>query len=217
MNTHKCFEINIKKLYLNIDRTTIDNYIFINNITAQSSFEIDSKNTDKSLEKIIKNIGYQDHLVILGLHTFGNSTKQIIRNIKKLIPKAITLHIANKKLIINPQNKELYELLNILLNLEEAKIEKKIDLTKQTLTTNGKKQGRKSGKKTKSMFDKYKRKILKLEEKGFSKRRIIDEIGIGTPQALGNYLRKIKSYNSNRSSLNGFFEIGSKDIFINNK
>ena len=40
------------------------------------------------------------------------------------------------------------------------------------------------------MFDKHKAKIKRLYNSGYSIKKISDEINIGTPQALGRYIKK---------------------------
>ena len=93
-------------------------------------------------------------------------------------------------------------LIEMLYKIEENRNVKKVIKRNKTLKENSTNVGRKKGHKVKSIFDKDKKIILKLHKDGVSNTKIIDKIGVGTPQGLGKYikqieeLQKIKSLNN---------------------
>ena len=96
----------------------------------------------------------------------------------------------------------LFEIVIALIKVEKKVKEKRMSSAKETRDNNGTKIGRKSGKKTKSMFDKHKKKIIKLNESKVPKTEILKELKSdddilknATSQALGQYIKRI---NENR-------------------
>lgn len=87
----------------------------------------------------------------------------------------------------------------------------KKEAVKKTLKESGKKTGRVVGKKYKSKFDEYKSKILAMHSRGISKKRICESIEIGTPQAIGKYIKAVnerkEQKNNKRKRDNTFISI----------
>ncbi len=69
--------------------------------------------------------------------------------------------------------------------------DQKKEAVKTTLKSSGKKTGRIAGKTYKSKFDQYRSKILSMYSKGISKKKICETIEIGTPQAIGKYIKAL--------------------------
>jgi DNA invertase Pin-like site-specific DNA recombinase len=144
-------------------------------------------NLDKSLEKILNN----ETIIINDLSVFGQSIFNILRYLRYMNLRNITLYIIDLDKWLNKQNDEsLFILLFNLLKIQENKIQERTSLAKNTKEKKGTKLGRKSGKPTKSMFDEHKTKIKKLYDLGLSKKKIIEHIGIGTAQSLSVYIKK---------------------------
>ncbi|WP_419678482.1 hypothetical protein ACN2EN_05655 [Aliarcobacter lanthieri] len=149
----------------------------------------------KSLKKVEANYS----VFIYNLSDLGNSTFQILKNIFDLFSKNIDIHIYDNKKTL--EYRTSYLTINILKEIhkiEEYKINNRLLRTKNTLIKKQKIVGRKSGKKTKSIFDKHKKIIFEELKKNTSKTEILKMLKQNdlllpfntTPQALGQYIKR---------------------------
>ena len=128
--------------------------------------------------------------------------------IKQVVAEGRSLHIVDDSIIIDNTYLDSINLINALFQIERQYVANRVNISKVTRTRNKSKLGRKKGKKVKSMFDKHKAKIKRLYNSGCSIKRISDEINIGTPQALGRYIKKNnlkveKELNDSKKSITG--------------
>ena len=117
------------------------------------------------------------------------SNFKVLKYIKQVLAEGCSLHIVDD-FIIDNTHLDSINLINTLFQIERQYVANRVNISKATRTRNKSKLGRKKGKKVKSMFDKHKAKIKRLYNSGYSIKRISDEINIGTPQALGRYIKK---------------------------
>ncbi|MDX9743409.1 MAG: recombinase family protein [Arcobacteraceae bacterium] len=202
-----------------LQRDEISEYKQAKEIVIDKIYEFNLKarqsKTNISLDKIIENLNTNDSLIIEKLNILGDTIFKVIQKITRLMNKNVNLYLIYEGIILRP-NDERFNLLYNLLSLENKAIKKRIQTAHNTCKTKSIKLGRKTGKKTNSIYDKYKKKIMSLDKLGLSKKKIIDEIKVGSAQGLGVYIKKIKAnvkkdtssktYIQNRSSnkKNGF-------------
>ena len=195
------------KKYVYIKAINKDSKKIINNFFGTNNSEIE-------YIKSLKNLNLKGMIFIDELSSLGNTMYQIIGNIMEIINKEITIHIIKEKLSFQGKNKSLsFSELELIAKIEKEKIETRLKKAKKTMNDKSKNQGRKAGKKTKSVFDKHKRKILKELKLEIPKVRILEnlkQIDISlekiTIQALTAYIKR-KTTSQNKSN---FEEITSK-------
>ena len=148
----------------------------------------------KSLKKVEAN----SLVFIYNLSDLGNGTFQILKNIFDLFSKNINIRIFDNKKILEYMTSYLtINILKEIHKIEEYKINIRLNRTKDTLRRKTKKAGRKSGKKTKSIFDKHKKIIFEELKKNTPKTEILRIIKLNdsllintTPQGLGQYIKR---------------------------
>ncbi|MCG3667139.1 recombinase family protein [Aliarcobacter butzleri] len=147
-----------------------------------------------TINKILKKVSIGDSLIIYDLSILGNTTYTILGEMFKILEKGITLIFTN----YNDPNKRIYpnstfnfNFLKFLHNIEKNHTKKRISLAQESCKKKGKKLGRKKNAKIKSIYDEHKRIIMKLYKDKVPKTKIIERIGIGTPQGLSKYINKI--------------------------
>jgi DNA invertase Pin-like site-specific DNA recombinase len=176
-------------------RTEINNYAQNKDIKIEQIYEYSinarQSKTNLSINKIIEKLQGSDTLIIENLNILGNTIFKVIQKITRLTEKNVRLHLIYENIILR-QNDERLGFLYNLLSLENNFIKKRTQSADDTRKTKKTQLGRKSGKKTKSIYDKYKKRIMHLEKLGVSKKKIIDEIKIGSSQGLGVYIKKVK-------------------------
>jgi DNA invertase Pin-like site-specific DNA recombinase len=148
---------------------------------------------EKKFDNYLNILQNDSMLFVDSFAVLGHSIFCILDNIKKLKDKNITLYIINKGLTFHLQNRVLFNFLEGLLEFERDKIKHKTDMAKQTREKNKTKLGRKKNQKMKSKYDEYKRRILYLHRKGVPNTKIVKDINLGTPQSLGQYIKRLKS------------------------
>lgn len=173
---------------------------------------------DNYIEKTIDNLSYGDRLIVQELKILGNSNNKILKKINSALVNHISIFLVNENLLISHENIVLYSMISALLNVSESSKNKRLTDAKETREKNGTKLGRVGGKKTKSMFDKHKKKIKKLSRQGLSNVRILDKIKKDdpklkhtSPQALGQYMKRIEEKKPLRSSPSKIKLVRSKD------
>lgn len=172
----------------------IEDYAKKNRIVYERINSCITFNKNNAFEIKIEDLHENCTLLIYEVENLANTPKKAIENFSYLIEKNITLHIVKNDLIISPKNKEVKLFIMLLKNLFQDNKTQKIEKAKETRKLNKTKLGRKPGTKTKSKFDNYKKKILKLHKLGLGKSKIIEELNIdASPQALGRYIRKYLS------------------------
>jgi len=186
-------------------------------LNPQSKIDIqfinDENSTPSKIENHINNIidtlRHGDVLMIVNLTYLGNSLSHILQRIEKANRKNISIYSIHEDIYISPDNTTLSSILTALSNIDTFFKDERLASSAKTRKKNGTKLGRKSGKKTKSMFDKHKKKILKLNDLGVPKRKILENIRTNDPrlkntsaQALGQYIKKNKQRKSIQFSRN---------------
>ncbi len=189
------------------DELTIRNYVEEHNIKVDEEkkyylgFEEESeKKREADIEKDVFPVLIKgDVLIVPELNTLGNSTLVILNRLEMLKTKEITLHLIKEALVLEAENESLYSLISALLDCDKKFKKKRILEAKATREKNGNKVGRPSGKKTKSMFDTHKRKIMSLHKRDVPKTKILleikkDDLGLekATSQALGKYIKRLE-------------------------
>lgn len=196
MKIHSYIKTNGDKDFMDNQNHLINTYITNNHIKIAKRFkyqgEISQSKIENHLEQIIISLSNKDVLLVSGLEVLGDSTFNILRRISILRKNNIIVHLIKERLILSFENKELDTILLSLLDYEQNLKSKRVMIAKETRLKNGTKVGRKSGKSTKSIFDKHKVKIKELYSKGVKINRILEEIQINaTAQALGKYIKKL--------------------------
>ena len=175
--------------------------------------------------KSLKKVEINSLVIIYKLSDLGNSTFQILKNIFDLFSKNINICIYSKDFFLRyndssfPVNilKEIYE-------IEEFKINNRLNRTKNTLIKKSKQVGRKSGKKTKSIFDKHKKIIFEELKRNTPKTKILKMLKQNdlilfntTPQALGQYIKrqeKIKELKSIKTDSIGDLILNEQGLYV---
>ncbi len=148
--------------------------------------------------KSLKKVEINSLVIIYKLSDLGNSTFQILKNIFDLFSRNINIHLYSEKIFLDYNNSSLQiDILKEIHKIEQDKINIRLNRTKDTLSRKTKKAGRKSGKKTKSIFDKHKKIIFEELKKNTPKTEILRIIKLNdsllintTPQALGQYIKR---------------------------
>jgi hypothetical protein len=154
------------------------------------------------IDKILANALPNKRLRIQKLDCLGHSLPVILKRIEYAFSKSISLYLVEEKVLISKENIELQAIFLSMLRIEKSYRNKKAKTAKESRLKNGTKLGRKSGRKAKSMFDRYKIKIMKLYSLGIPKTKILEQIKQKdgnlkntSPQARGQYIKKIKTAN----------------------
>ena len=144
-----------------------------------------------TINKILKKSEPNDDLIVYDLTMFGNTVYTILNSILKLLQKGLNIHLVKENFIIENHRNFDMGILSEILKIEEKHAKKRISLAKDTCKNKGKSIGRQKGAKIKSIFDKYKKTILKLSSLKVPMTVICKEIGVGTPQGLDKYIKKL--------------------------
>lgn len=146
---------------------------------------------DKLIDKNISKLVTGDFIAIDSLEILGHSSFLILKRLFVINGnKSSTLHIIKDDYILDPDEYKINTLFYKIIEIEKSYTKQRTDIAKQTREKRGTKLGRKSGQKVKSIFDKHRAKIKRFNALGLSKKKIIECIGVGTPQALGNYIKR---------------------------
>ncbi len=187
---------------------TLSEYVCKKKINVKNIFEyksgVSKLTGEKHLLKILNSILSKTTLIISNLSVFGSTIDKIIEMINKVLERDIIIQCVEKELSFSSNNQELKNIIHILFNLSQEKKRKQLQRAKDTREKSNKKIGRKSGKKTKSIFDPYRNKILKLYKIGLSNVKILETIKKSDPrlqdsstQALGQYIKKLNLKSNN--------------------
>ncbi|WP_323595715.1 hypothetical protein [Aliarcobacter butzleri] len=197
------------------DKSKIKKYNYVDSVLHHEIIYI------KSLKEMEENsLAY-----IYKLSDLGNTTFQILKNIFALFSKNISIHIYNENYNLKYNDSNLpINFLKEIFAIEESIINIRLDKTKATLKKT-KRAGRKSGKKTKSIFDKHKKIIFQELKKNTPKTEILEIIKLNndllentTPQALGQYIKRqqrIKEKNKKVEIIGDLIE--EEGLFIHKK
>lgn len=175
----------------------IDSYINSNNNInykiEQSTLLKNIHSFDKKIDKVIDAMKEHDCFTISHLSILGNSTHRILKRVNTLYFKNCRLYVIAGNIHIDPN--DISNGINLMLGMykisDDLNSQKKVAV-KKTLKLSGKKTGRVAGKTYKSKFDQYRIKIMTMYSKSISKKKICETIGIGTPQAIGKYIKAMK-------------------------
>ena len=147
---------------------------------------------DRMVDAAISKLVTGNLIVVDSLEMLGHSAFSILKRLFAINGnKSSTLHLSKDNYTLCPDEYNVNILLYKLLEVEKSYTKQRTDIAKQTREKRGTKLGRKSGQKVKSIFDKHKTKIKNFHALGLSKTKIVEYIGVGTPQALGNYIKRI--------------------------
>ncbi|MDO9306110.1 MAG: hypothetical protein Q7T77_12375 [Sulfuricurvum sp.] len=148
---------------------------------------------DRKIDQAISSMKEGDCFTISHLDILGNSMHRILKRLDAIYTKKCSLHIIVQNIFIQPSDTtNAMKFLNYMLKISNVVNDQKKEAVKITLKSSGKKTGRVSGKIYKSKFDPYRSKIMTMHSKEISKKNICETIGIGTPQAIGKYIKAMK-------------------------
>lgn len=178
------------------EKDIINRYLMKNKLPQLiDEIKVDSTNIADAINELVAD----SSLIIVHWNILGKTSKKIIENLQNALKKNITIHIAKMEMSISAENKELLSLIQNLFDIDNYSKRTKIEAATQTRQNNGTKLGRKAGMKTKSMFDRHKRFIMKQDKQGVPKSKILESIKIinlelkdSSSQALGQYIKKVK-------------------------
>mgnify|MGYP000955510322 CR=1 FL=1 len=145
---------------MNIQHELIKKYTATLNIDIIRTYKaeaIDSKKIDKHFEQIITKLDHRNGLIISSMSSLGNSAYKILNRILQLKERNITLHCAADNFILPLDNEDIFKLLKAVVSTDRIYKDKRVELAKTSREKSGKKIGRKTGTKTKSIFDKHKK------------------------------------------------------------
>jgi len=162
-----------------------------NHLITDTEYLSIEMNKNSIIKKCITKISTGDLIIIDGIELLGNSLYTALKNMVAINNKGAGIYLINENLTFSVDN-ELFNILYKFLGFERYCLEQRAKVAKKTCKDKGIKRGRKEGKTGKSIFDQYKSKIKKYHKLGLSKTKIVENIGVGTPQALGNYIKKIE-------------------------
>ncbi|NOQ30487.1 MAG: hypothetical protein GQ570_05115 [Helicobacteraceae bacterium] len=143
------------------------------------------------LDKTIKKLSQGDTFIVDSLKSLGSSSIHILKRLDNIKNRRATLYLDKQDFILKPDD-DIFKILNSLLHIEAIHKTDKNKAARATLIKNKTTRGRKKAKRVKSIFDKHKSKIMKYETLGVTKKKIIENIGIGNAQALSKYIKRIK-------------------------
>lgn len=144
------------------------------------------------LDKAIGKLKRGDVLIIDSLESLGNTSAHILKRLSSINKIGVTLDLDKQNFILKP-NDNIFKILDSLLRVEDLHRAKRNNAAKDTQMKNNTKPGRKKAKKIKSMFDQYKNKILRENHSGITNKKIVERIGIGNPQSLGKFIKRMKN------------------------
>lgn len=179
----------------------ISNNNFLNYRIIESNLLQDIHSFDRKLDVVIKSMKEYDCLVINHLNVLGNSPNRILKRVYTLYSKNCSLHMIQGNIRIKPDDTFIpMQFLVAIAKFGNALNGRKKEAMKLTLQKSGKKPGRVAGKKYASKFDPHKNKIMKMHSKRISKNRICEIIGIGTPQAIGKYIKSLNEQSDKKQN-----------------
>ncbi len=207
------------KEHLINQNTSIKNYKKNNNITISKNYiyeeDFNRIKIGKYIFEVLEKLSFGDTLIVANFNILGDTVSKIIKTINFAKFNNITLHLIDENLTLHIQNKPLFYIISMLLSVDDRNKKNKIDLAEATFEKNNSTPGRKSGKKTKSIFDEYKKDIVKLDKMGVPIHKILysikqkdndiykdnydqSKIKNSKVQSLGKYITKIKKYEKDR-------------------
>lgn len=173
----------------------IEDYIKKNNIICRIEKSNILKNVhsfDRKIDQVIDSMKEFDCLTISHLNVLGNSVHRILKRLNTVYFNNCRLYIILDNLHIDPHDiSDGVKLIHGMFKISNDLNRQKKEAVKNTLKESGKKTGRVAGKKYKSKFDEHKSEILAMHLKGASKKSICESIKIGTPQAIGKYIKAV--------------------------
>lgn len=187
----------------------IEYYINKNNITCRMEKSNTLKNVhsfDRKIDQVIDSMKEFDCLTISHLNVLGNSVHRILKRLNTIYFKHCRLYVILGDIHIDQSDiSDGVQLIHGMFKISNDLNRQKKEAVKNTLQESGKKTGRVAGKKYKSKFDEHKSKILAMHSKGVSKKSICESIEIGTPQAIGKYIKAIKEQKNNKRKRDNTF------------
>lgn len=193
------------------DKKLIQEYAIKNNIKLDEVIT-ESGINNKTIDNYINKVPDNAIIFLENIITLGNSTFHILKRIKILKEKNVTLHILSKELTFYTSNTLLFKVLDTLLELEISKVKHRTETAKNTRDKKNIKLGRKKGQTSKSKYDKHKKRILYLHKQGVPNTKIVEDIKLGTPQSLGKYIKQIKIETKRKQKQDGTYILKENDL-----
>ena len=142
---------------------------------------------EKTIDAVIDKLKREDILFVDSIDILGNSLFKILNIIHISQNKGIKLYLCSENILLENCTK-LDVILPSLVHVGRAFIDNRTQAAEKTRRKKNIKLGRKKGTQYKSKYDVHKKDIKKLYEFGLSKKKIIEKIGVGTPQSLTSYI-----------------------------
>jgi len=160
--------------------------------TVESNLLKNIHSFDRKIDQVIISMKEYDCLTVSHLWILGQSMHRILKRLLTIYNKKCSLNIIANDIYIQPNDISIPMIFLLeMTKFGNALNGQKHEAVKNTLKLSGKKIGRVAGKKYKSKFDKHKNKIMKMHLEKKSKKKICETIGIGTPQAIGKYIKAV--------------------------
>ena len=207
--------INQAGLTQNVFLESIRDFAERNNINLYNNplvYSVDNHDSKNNFESYIKKLPSNSTIFVDSFEALGSSTFCILKMIKELKDKSITLNVIKNNLTLHLKNNLLFQVLESLLQLEIDKIKKRTDTARQTRNKNNTRLGRKKGQAVKSKYDKHKKRILYLHKQGVPNTKIVEDINLGTPQSLGKYIKQVKFAKKRKEQENGTYLMTKEDL-----
>lgn len=201
----------------NLQERIIRDFINENNTIDYKTIESKSlqnlSSFDRNIDRVINSMQRNDTLIISHINILGQSTHRILKRLFLLLrDKGCSLYIIVNNIHIHPDDENIS--MNFLFDMHKflnALNRQKQEAIKNTLKTHQNKTGPKQGKKYKSKFDEHRSKIMTMHSRGISKKRICETIGIGTPQAIGKYIKAVNEEREKKQN-----KQNQKKVYIDN-
>ena len=177
----------------------IQRYCDLNNLSVHESIEIEmSSRKDlrtRRIDELLSKLNEGDILIVTELSRLGRNTGEVINLIDSIIKQGIELRILKQNLFItesNPTSKMMVTMLSMFSEFERDMISQRTKEALRSSKDRGVQLGKTKGTIQKSQYDVDKSKILELKGLGLSYKKIVNQIGYGSPSSLFSYLTKRK-------------------------
>ena len=173
-----------------------DNNMKIDKIIETTTSSRKNK-SERLIDEALNQLSNGDTLIVYSLDRIGRSTLETLQIIEDIKKKGIKLILIKDNIVIdpfnnNPYNEMMLTMLSAFAQLERSFISERTKAGLAARKAKGIKLGRKKGQQVKSKFDMHREKIKELYSLGLSYKKIVDYIGVGTPQSLYSYIKTRK-------------------------
>ena len=176
------------------------------------SHKIFTNKSSKEIQKLLSEVQNGSAIFIDNMSVLGHSTFIILKTIKELRERSITLHILSQDLTFHLTNKPLFNALDAIYDLEVYRVQHRTAIARKTRETKGIKLGRKLGKTSTSKYAAHRKRIFHLHKQGVPNTRIVKDIGMGTAQSLGKYIKQVKKDKKTKEQKKGTYFATEDDL-----